>query len=402
MSTPIKDLRQVDVAEVRKAGRRAGRLMRTREGTEFAYDPDYDGPAVATTLPSHTRPVRASAGAVPPFFAGLLPEGRRLAAVRAALKTSADDDFSLLLATAHDAVGDVQVVPIGWEPPPPPTAEPLDRVRFADLMRRVLGAEGADRVALPGVQDKVSSRMISLPVHLAGGPFILKLNPRDFPHLVENEAFFLEAARASGIRAADAELVHDRDGAPGLLVRRFDRAPRNGAWHPLAQEDGCQVLGRYPADKYRVSSEEVLGALVRTAGAPKVCARDLVRQMAYAYLTCNGDAHAKNFSVRQATDGEWEATPAYDLPSSHPYGDHTMALSIHGRTREDIGRTDFIALGADLDLPARAVVRVLDELASAAPRWLSRLDQLPFDTRRVHKLRRAIEYRLERLADSGR
>lgn len=401
MSGAIEDLRRVEEAEVRKAGRRAGRLVRTREGTEFAYDRDYLGPAVATTLPLGAAPARASAGAVVPFFAGLLPEGRRLAAVRAAIKTSADDDFSLLLATAHDAIGDVQVLPVGWEPPPSSVPESLESVRFADLMARIVGPDGADRVALPGVQDKISSGMISLPMHLAGGPFILKLNPRGFPHLVENELFFLAAARASGMPVAEAELVHDRDGEAGLLVRRFDRVLEHGAWRPLAQEDGCQVLGRYPADKYRVSSEAVFAAHTRVAGAPLVCARDLVRQLAFAYLTCNGDAHAKNFSVRQAVDGEWEATPAYDVPSSHPYGDHTMALTINGKTREDIGRADFLTLGALLGLPSRATVRVLDELADAAPRWLARLEELPFDACKVHKLRRAIDFRRARLGASG-
>lgn len=397
MSGAIEELRRVEEAVVRKAGRRAGRLTRTPEGCEFAYDSDYEGPAVATTLPLGAAPVRTSAGAVPPFFAGLLPEGRRLAAVRAAVKTSADDDFSLLLATAHEAIGDVQVLAVGWKPPQPPVAESLETVRFASLMARIVGPEGADRMALPGVQDKVSSAMVSLPLHLAQGPFILKLNPRGFPRLVENELFFLNAARASGVPAATAELVHDRDGEPGLLVRRFDRVLHEGAWRPLAQEDGCQVLGRYPADKYRVSSEEVLAALTRVAGAPRVCARDLLRQIAFAYLSCNGDAHAKNFSVRRAPDGEWEATPAYDVPSSHLYGDYSMALSINGKTREDIGRSDLLALGAVLDLPTRAAARVLDELVDAVPLWLARLDELPFDARKVNKLRRAVESRRERL-----
>ncbi len=400
MSGTPEDLRRVHEAEVLKAGRRAGLLVRTRQGSEFAYDSDYDGPAVATTLPVGARPVQAWAGAVPPFFAGLLPEGRRLIAVRAAVKTSADDDFSLLLATAHDAIGDVQVFPLGWEAPIAAAAQPLETVRFSDLMARVVGPEGADRVALPGVQDKVSSGMISLPVRLAAGPFLLKLNPRSFPHLVENEHFFLRAAQASGLRTADAELVHDRDGEPGLLVRRFDRVDQGGSWRALAQEDGCQVLGRYPADKYRVSSEEVFAAHARLAGAPLVCARALVRQLAFAYLTCNGDAHAKNFSIGQAEDGEWEATPAYDVPSSHPYGDHTMALTINGKSREDIGRADFMALGASLGLPRRATARAVDELLDAAPGWLTRLEELPFDARKVHKLRRAVSFRRDRLGTS--
>gem|GEM_PF-2802311 len=33
------------------------------------------------------------------------------------------------------------------------------------------------------------------------------------------------------------------------------------------------------------------------------------------------------------------------------------------------------------------------------PSWLDRLDELPFDERRIRKLRRAIEYRAGRLAD---
>jgi len=401
VSDPVEDLRWVDEAEVRKAGLRAGRLVRTHEGSAFDYDLDYDGPPVATTLPRGGPPVRASAGAVPPYFAGLLPEGRRLAAVRAALKTSADDDFSLLLATAHDAIGDVQVVPLGGSPRPTAVPDPLDRVRFATLLARVLGPEGADRVALPGIQDKVSSGMISVPVHLSAGPFILKLNPRGYPHLCENEAFFLEAARSSGLPAATAQIVQDRDGVPGLLVRRFDRVLRDGAWRSLAQEDACQVLSRYPADKYRVTAEEVIAALSRVAGAPSVCARDLLRQVVFAFLTCNGDAHAKNFSVRQAPDGEWEAAPAYDMPSSHPYGDHSMALRVNGKDREDIGRADFLALGTRVGLSARAVVRVLDQVADTAPRWMERLDELPFDTRKVHKLRRAITFRRDRLGSTG-
>ncbi|WP_326549788.1 HipA domain-containing protein [Micromonospora sp. NBC_01813] len=60
----------------------------------------------------------------------------------------------------------------------------------------------------------------------------------------------------------------------------------------------------------------------------------------------NGDAHAKNFSVRQGVDGEWRVSPAYDTPSSYPYGDTTMALSIGGRSGGDFSATDFSSLSA--------------------------------------------------------
>ncbi len=57
-----------------------------------------------------------------------------------------------------------------------------------------------------------------------------------------------------------------------------------------------------------------------------------------------------------------------------------------------------MALAAVTGVRERASVRVIAGLLVALPGWLSRLDDLPFDSRRVHKLRRAIEYRAGRLA----
>lgn len=391
------DLRAVEAADALKGGVRAATITRERNGVTFAYGANYEGPPVAFTLPRSTEPSHWSAGPLPPFFSGLLPEGRRLAAIRSATKTSLDDEFTLLLAVGRDAVGDVQVVPTGApsEPKQESKVPTLEDADFAEVFERAVGPGVPDRAAIAGVQDKVSSKMLALPDAYGGASWILKLDPPEFPHLVANEAFFFRAARESGIDAAEAHVVHDRNGTPGLLVRRFDRVMRDGSEIALAQEDACQVLGRYPADKYRLSTEEVITALAACTGAPIVAARELLRQFAFAYLSCNGDAHGKNVSVLR-TD-EWRVAPAYDLPSSHVYGDDTMALSINGKTREDIGRRDFVELGAHCGVPEKAVGRVLDALVAASASWVERLDELPFDARRIHKLRKAIEYRAERL-----
>jgi hypothetical protein len=74
-----------------------------------------------------------------------------------------------------------------------------------------------------------------------------------------------------------------------------------------------------------------------------------------------------------------------------------MALTLNGRRREDIGRADFVALGAAAGLRGRAVERALDELRARVELWIDGLASLPFDARRLHKLRRAIEYRRDRL-----
>jgi serine/threonine-protein kinase HipA len=398
----LEELPRVAEADVYKAGRLAGHLLRRSDRVEFVYRAEYvddHGEAVATTLPLGVEPVASPAGAVPPFFAGLLPEGRRLSALRRAVKTSADDELSILLAVGSDTVGDVQVLPTGTTPTdaaPALLVGRWDAVNFADVLRRSLGVD-FDRVALPGLQDKVSAAMIAVPVGRAGQSSILKLSPPEFPHLVENEAFFLRVAREAGLSVVDTEVVHDSTGAPGLLVRRFDRADRAGRATMLAVEDGCQVLGRYPADKYALTAEEVVRGLAHAARATPVAARDLLSQLAFAYLACNGDAHAKNFAVVRTVEGEWRVTPAYDLPCSYVYGGTTMALTIDGKRKEDIGRDSFVALGASAGLPARAVTRVVDELCTAVDGWIDRLDELPFDEHRIHRLRRAVLYRRERL-----
>ncbi|BEK85832.1 HipA N-terminal domain-containing protein [Nocardia seriolae] len=153
----LEELRRVARADVYKAGRRAGVLERTAEGgTEFRYEKDYladRGTPVATTLPLGPDPVRSIAGAVPPFFEGLLPEGHRLTVLQRAVKTSISDELSLLLAVGNDVPGDVQIIPAD-QPliDVPPLVEgdspaELEFARFADEI---------DTHALPGVQRKAS------------------------------------------------------------------------------------------------------------------------------------------------------------------------------------------------------------------------------------------------------
>lgn len=404
----LGDLREVERATVLKAGIPAATLERHSQSVVFSYLQTYLAehlPPVATSLPRSTEAmVTHAAGALPPFFSGLLPEGRRLSALRRAVKTSADDEFSLLLAVGRDTVGDVRIQPEGdndlGEATPAIEVTEWSQVHFPELFAVSVGEpERIDRVALPGVQEKVSLSMINLPVARAGSRYFLKLDPPEFPHLVANEAFFVEAARRSGIETAQVEVVRDAHGNAGLLIHRFDRITTPaGEPLPLAQEDACQVLGRFPADKYRLTTEEVIRALSSLCRARPVAAVTLLKQVAFAYLACNGDAHAKNFSIRRFPPGEWRVCPAYDLPSSYPYGDTTMALSVNGRNRENIRRADFLALGIAVNLRKRAVERVLDDLCDAVPLWIGELDQLPFDRGRIRKLRRAIEYRRDRLA----
>jgi len=391
-------------ADVYKAGGLAAHLTRTDGGVEFSYTSDWlrnAGRAVATTLPVGAEPVVTTGGAVPAFFVGLLPEGRRLTALRRSVKTSADDDLSLLLAVGSDPVGDVQIVPADAAPTRVDAhlqVGAFHEIRFADVLAEVDVV--VDRTALAGVQDKVSLAMINVPVTMGGSSWILKLDPPEFRHLVTNEAFFLRCAVRSRITAVGGILQVDADGRRGLALARFDRSGAGDELETYAVEDGCQVRGRYPAAKYVGSLEEVLGALVRVCAAPRPAALEFLRQATFAYLTGNGDAHAKNFSVLADAQGRFGPAPAYDLPSSYPYGDTTLALSVDGARDGNLTGARFRALGAALGLPERAAARAVTETAQAADAWLDEIDDLPFDPGINRKLKRVIQYR-QRLLLSG-
>src|SRR5260370_26871022 len=163
----------------------------------------------------------------------------------------------MLLAVGGDTIGDVQVVPVGEKPgdTKPVTVDDFGQVLFAALFAEAIGQQ-PDRTALPGVQDKISGRMLNVAAEDRARAYIVKLNPPEFPHLVQNEYFLFRAAARTRLRLAKVELVHDRTGAPGLLVHRFDRVQDGDQIRPFAVEDACQVLGRWPGDKYVISTED--------------------------------------------------------------------------------------------------------------------------------------------------
>lgn len=402
--TPRVDPRRVAEADVLVDGVLAATLRRRDGIVEFAYLPEHldrGGTPVATTLPLTDAPVRTVGGAVPPFFSGLLPEGRRLTALRSAVKTSADDELSLLLAVGGDPVGNVQILPAGTDPDTPAATDSSPEVTekdwadvdFPDLAQ----ASGVDPGALAGVQDKVSGRMLTLPLVHGGRFHLLKLDPPEYPHVVENEAFFLGLARTR-LRhpVVAAEVVHDREGRSGLLVTRFDRVATGSGVRRLAVEDAAQLLARYPADKYAVSTEALLSRVGEVAPARLPAVRAVLQQVAWAWLTGNGDLHAKNVSL--VRDAEWRVAPIYDIPSTLPYGDHRLALTVAGRD-DSLSRKRFLTLAEGAGLPRRAAERTLDEILTATADLGDRLpDSFPMPPHVLRDMRRILARRHDALA----
>ncbi len=386
MTIPLHALPRVSSADVYTKGHLAARLSRTADGgIAFAYQSSYlalgsAAKPLASTLPLTPSPLITPSGSLPAFFAGLLPEGRRISMLARALKTSLDDELTLLLAVGADTPGNVIVVPEGEVPatPRPLVTGSIEKADFRNLMSRV------DRISLPGAQAKASASMITFPVNAPGARWILKLDPEDYPHLTTNEHAHLVAARQLGINVADARPVKDRHGSPGLLVTRFDSSPDGSR---LAFEDGAQVLGLAPAAKYHPSTEEVISALAGLTRAPRIAARNFYLQALFAWLTGNGDLHAKNLGVLEGPGG-FEPAPVYDVPCTLLYGDTTTALSVAGRTR-GLRRRHWDELAETVGLPLAAARTAQARALEAAYRL--DLTRLPFTgsplTRSVRELR---------------
>ena len=163
-------------------------------------------------------------------------------------------------------------------------------------------------------------------------------------------------------------------------------------------EDACQALGLWPADKYNMTMEDACGALITACGAPRVAAAALFKQTVFAWLTGNGDVHAKNMSILRGESGEWRASPAYDLLSTALYGDLTFALTVDGED-SDLTEAHFLAMAHRLDLPERAAQRTIHSLLKGTNDLFSRLNEaeLPFASSQLADLKTELGRRRKNL-----
>lgn len=395
-------MRETEVEElaIYRDGELAGRLTRTQLGCRFQYEPAFLGqprtpPGVAFLVPPTLDPIDVAGVNLHPFFANLLPEGLRLAALIGRVRTSPDDLFTLFAEVGMDCVGDIHT--LGPGPAFDMEIEDPANLDFAEVAER-LRTEAND-TGLPGVQLKLSASMVAMPS--ARRNCILKLAPEAFPNLAENEAECLALARRAGLEPAHCQVVHDRRGVAALLVSRFDRVPRRGRTPQRVHvEDGCQLCGRYPADKYRLTFRDVAAAVAEFATSPRREVLRLARLAAFSYLVGNSDLHAKNVALWVNPQTRLvELTPAYDIVCTllYPRLETRMAMPIEGKD-ENLRQGDFVAATARFGVPAQAVHRVIQSLLETTAAWPDELQKLapnPKDAARaIERLgarRRALE-----------
>lgn len=187
--------------------------------------------------------------------------------------------------------------------------------------------------------------------------------PSDSP---ANEHVTMQMAKQLyGIRTAECCFMRFANGTPAYVTRRFDY---NKDEEKLNQEDFASVLqakkdddGKY---KYIAKSYEDFGGVLSSLN--KV---EFIRILIFNFLTGNGDAHLKNFSLLETSDGDMQLSPSYDLMNTKIHvNDSLIALNLFKeleRTSLPKGQTytyaikDFIELGKRFGLRDKLLEKIV-------------------------------------------
>jgi len=362
-----------------------GTLSRVPNGSRFEFSQEILNDAklskITYTISAQQAPLEILGVNLPPYFAGLLPEGLRLKAIVKNLKTSQDDLFGLLIGAGLEPVGDLHFKIPGL---PQAKSKKNDHFSFEDFSafkKEILQSGQTLDHPVSGVQNKISGSRLTLPlksgIKSRNRQFILKFDSNETPDLVENEWHSLKLAKACGLKVNEAKIIQDLKGEKALLITRFDRQwiPEKKKLTRFHQEDACQFLNRYPADKYQLTLQEIAGGIQEFCESPQIEILKLLRLAAFSYLIGNGDLHGKNISLLQKSVSE--LSPVYDMVCTYVYGDQQMALAMDGKT-DNWKRKLFANFGERYGVPKISTEKMLDQLVQKFMKNKNILWNVPF------------------------
>lgn len=348
---------------------------------------------------SAEEPIESPNAPIHEYFLNALPEGALRKVIEHTMARGPMLELELLCRLGEDLPGCLRVVP-----------DLIDDESRAELSAAVIvpGRPDPLRFSLAGVQLKASvlreEQKVTLPLIGRGGTWIAKFPSSVFAELPENEHAIMTWASACRLDVPVVELVDvasienlpdsfPRQGR-ALLVERFDRR----AGRCVHQEDVLQVFGVHPDDKFmNFVPDEInyasLGRLVATL-THGLDSDEYLRRLVFMLLSCNADAHAKNWAFIYRDRLRPRLSPAYDLVCVEPYGQDTLALAWGppvdpNHTPEiplrSIGRSDFriiaTAMGRDHD-EVLGLVDAFVEIAATSWAQIDRQAVVPAAVRR--------------------
>ncbi len=364
----------------------------------------HDG-ATETWTPSFTRA----------WFDGLLPEEGRRTLAEAERGVTRGDTFGLLSAIGWECAGAVSVLPEGREPASGTYAALTDVEvweRLDVLPRTVSEVDQMVRLSLGGAQDKLLLARLDggwhLPLEGAVSTHILKPEPDRHPDLAIGEAWALAVASAATL-SASAEYLAPAGHRPTIIVERYDRLVEGGVVRRLHQEDGCQVLGLPPEQKYARGTGPRVASLARIAAVLFERADDpitelgrLLEQTVVNVALLNTDAHAKNVSFVHTGFRTVSLSPLYDVAPTAWFlpAQSQVALPVGEKCRiGEIERRHLLAEARDWGIPPREARRIITATLDMVAGGLAAADRRYPDA--PEAMRAAVGAQIARLAASA-
>ena len=258
----------------------------------------------------------------------------------------------------------------------------------ADVATIKASTQASGRISISGVQPKyamvIDNGFLRFAHEGEQGRYILKIAPIE-PHIMErpwvpvNEWLTMHIAeQVYGIPTAKNTLCFFRNGSVAYVTKRFDVQADGTKW---LQEDFASIANiskdTNGADyKYNALSYADCGTLIdKYVSAAMVEKLKFFRIVLFNYLTCNDDAHLKNFSLTSPSGKDYRLTPAYDLLNTylHLANPHIFALTkglyprmviddthpVTGKSFEEFGRL--------LGLPTKLVASELGFFRAEKP-----------------------------------
>jgi serine/threonine-protein kinase HipA len=248
--------------------------------------------------------------------------------------------------------------------------------------------ENRKYISISGVQEKLSmvleKNLLRLTKTGEQGTYILKPIPRDLKKVDQvpaNEHLTMQIARqVYGIKTAENALIFFNTGTAAYLTKRFDVKINAEKW---GKEDFATLANKTsvnagPNFKYNYSYEE-MGALIRRyVPAWRVEIEKFFVLVLFNYLFSNGDAHLKNFSLLESSQGDFLLSPAYDLLNTRMHVDDTDFALNKGLFMDDyrseaskktghVHQHDFIELAKRVGVGIHSVEKLINPFLVRQP-----------------------------------
>ncbi|MBR1735366.1 MAG: type II toxin-antitoxin system HipA family toxin [Alphaproteobacteria bacterium] len=368
--------------DVKYNGQNVGKLSQDESGKmSFQYDSEWlsNGFAISMSLP--LRNESFSEQKCRPFFEGLLPEDAIREEIARNLGVSSRSDFALLREIGGDCAGAISVGD-SKNTSSEKYEEQIEGKRLIESLKPLTGkplfaGEKDVRLSIAGSQRK-------LPIIYKDGNFyiphgdipttaIIKPEIQGIDGSIENELFCLALAQKIGIPVPDFELLRlDRK---YLVIKRYDRAEKNGSVIRLHQEDLCQAMGIPSENKYQKdggpSFKDLFEVIQKHSSQPALDIRNAVRIAIFNYVIGNADAHGKNFSFLIEKDAV-KLAPFYDLLSTaiYPNLSPKMAMKIGNKYEpNDVFKRHWKAFAEDISIKPEFVEKEMKYVSTAVKKW---------------------------------